>query len=109
MPDDVCSWCGRPIDPYDGYRLTEQAGDRRAAFCRLEHLVPWAIRGAHWDAGASADPADPAPPDRCVICDAELDDARLVLVRRRGEHRVTDAFCSVGHLQEWAHAGGRWR
>ena len=27
----------------------------------------------------------------------------------RGEHRIPDAFCSVGHAADWAKAGGRWR
>jgi hypothetical protein len=30
-------------------------------------------------------------------------------VRSRGEHRVTDGFCGVEHLLEWAKAGGRYR
>ena len=35
----------------DGFRLAEHAGDRGAVFCRLEHVVPWAMQGAHWEAG----------------------------------------------------------
>jgi len=34
--------------------------------------------------------------------------SELLLVRRRGEHRIGDAFCSVEHLGDWAKAGGRW-
>ena len=32
-----------------------------------------------------------------------------LLVRHRGEHRISDGFCSVDHLADWAKAGGRWR
>jgi hypothetical protein len=101
-----CSWCGRAIEAGDGYRLYELGGGRRAAFCRLEHVVPWAIRGAAWDPGG--EPPEPAPP-RCAWCEGELPDTRLLLVRARGEHDVTDAFCSLEHLLAWAKAGGRYR
>ena len=48
---DTCTWCGAAIEPGDGWRLQELPGARRAAFCRLEHVVPWAMRGAHWEPG----------------------------------------------------------
>ena len=105
-----CAWCGRQIDSAGGYRLRAEPGERRAAFCRLEHVVPWAIQGPHWEPG---DP--PEPPqlgdelERCAHCDAALSDVHVLLVRHRGEHRIPDAFCSVTHLREWAQAGGRWR
>jgi hypothetical protein len=103
------------LDREDGWRLHELPGARRAAFCRLEHVVPWSIRGAHWEA---------VPPDtleaglwgdeeragsRCAHCGEQLGDVSVVLVRLRGEHRIPDAFCSVDHLAAWAKAGGRWR
>jgi hypothetical protein len=108
MARELCSWCGEPVVPDDGYRLGEQAGERRAAFCRLEHVVPWVIQGAHWDPGTIEVPADPEALAHCARCGAALDDARVVLVRHRGQHRVTDAFCGMPHLLEWARAGGRW-
>ena len=43
-----CAWCGAAVDAEDGFRAYEPAGSRAAVFCRLEHIVPWAIRGAHW-------------------------------------------------------------
>ena len=105
-----CTWCGNAVEPTDGFRLAEHAGDRGAVFCRLEHVVPWAMQGAHWEAGeplgagrhrqhhARAPTAGPSwGRDTCV------------LVRHRGEHRIPDGFCSVGHLVEWAKAGGRWQ
>ncbi len=104
-----CTWCGQRVERDDGYRLAEAAGERRAAFCRLEHVVPWAIQGPHWEPGGVAEPSDVERSlDRCGWCDAPLGEAHLLLVRHRGEHRVPDAFCSVDHLREWAKAGGRF-
>jgi hypothetical protein len=104
-----CSWCGEPVEPDDGYRLAEQPGERCAAFCRLEHVVPWAIQGAHWEPGRPVEPAGVAADhDACSHCGEPLGDVSVVLVRHRGEHRIPDAFCGVDHLAEWARAGGRW-
>jgi hypothetical protein len=103
---DRCSWCGEPIEPHDGWRLYELPGARRAAFCRLEHVVPWTIQGPRWDPGEPA-----AVPDatECARCGAALSEVRVVLIRHRGEHRIPDAFCSVDHMADWAKSGGRWR
>jgi hypothetical protein len=105
-----CSWCGVQISSDDGFRAAEEAGERLAAFCRLEHVVPWAIQGPHWGAGALSEPLphDPAI-ERCAHCAAPLDDTRVLLVHHRGEHRIADAFCTTDHLLAWAKAGGRWR
>ena len=48
---ESCTWCGAAVEADDGFRLYEPAGDRRGVFCRLEHVVPWAIQGPHWEAG----------------------------------------------------------
>jgi hypothetical protein len=109
MEREHCSWCGVPVAGDDGFRAFEPEGGRRAVFCRLEHVVPWAIRGAHWapaefDAGELRDGLAP----RCARCEAPLGDAPVLLVRHRGQHRIADGFCAVAHLQEWASAGGRW-
>jgi hypothetical protein len=127
-----CSWCGASVEPDDGFRLYEPAGERRAAFCRLEHVVPWAIQGAHWEPGDMDGPAAiearealkphqphpsqsglrPSVPGQissCAHCGDRLGDVHVLLVRHRGEHRVADDFCGVDHLLEWAKAGGRWR
>jgi hypothetical protein len=104
---DRCSWCGQPIEPHDGWRLHEQPGARRAAFCRLEHVVPWAIQGARWE--PAEERAEPSQAGDCARCGEPLGAVRLVLVRHRGEHRIVDTFCSVDHLADWAKSGGRWR
>ena len=43
---EVCTWCGAEVEAGDGFRAYEPAGERRAVFCRLEHVVPWAIQDA---------------------------------------------------------------
>jgi hypothetical protein len=105
-----CTWCGTGVEAGDGWRAYEPAGARRAVFCRLEHVVPWQIQGAHWEAGEleRSDEAEERA-RTCSHCDAELGDVHVLLVRHRGEHRVADDFCSVEHLKAWAVAGGRWR
>jgi len=110
MSEARCSWCGAHVTADSGFRAAEEAGERVATFCRLEHVVPWAIQGPHWEAGTLAPPPahDPAL-ERCAQCDVPLDDTRVVLVRHRGEHRIADAFCGADHLLAWAKAGGRWR
>jgi hypothetical protein len=106
-----CTWCGAAVERDDGFRLVERPGERRAVFCRLEHVVPWAFQGAHWTAAAAHDePADLEEAlDTCAHCGDPLSDVRLTLIRHRGEHRIPDGFCSVDHAAAWARAGGRWR
>ncbi len=105
----ACTWCGSPVVADDGFRLYAPAGERHAVFCRLEHIVAWGLRGAHWEAGVDryAAAADEAV-SRCAHCAAELGEVHVLLVRMRGEHRIPDGFCSVDHLVAWARAGGRW-
>jgi hypothetical protein len=105
---EVCTWCGADVEAGDGYRLAERPGDRSAVFCRLEHVVPWALQGAHWAAGGEPEPAG-GELTTCAECGAALGDVRITLTRHRGEHRIPDAFCSVDHVAAWARAGGRWR
>jgi hypothetical protein len=110
VPIESCTWCGASVHADDGFRLYEFAGARRATFCRLEHVVPWAIQGAHWEPGEPIDAFSiEEGPATCSHCGEQLDDVRVLLVRHRGEHRIPDGFCSVDHLLEWAKAGGRWR
>jgi hypothetical protein len=108
--DERCSWCGARVERDDGFRMLEEPGARRAVFCRLEHVVPWALQGAHWEAGEGDEPSDLiSGMHECAHCGAELGDVRVALVRHRGEHRIPDVFCSVDHAADWAKAGGRWR
>jgi hypothetical protein len=104
----ACAWCGTAVPAGEGYRAWEPAGARGAAFCRLEHVVPWAIRGAAWEPAEGAPPAEARELERCSWCRGDLGDAPVLLVRSRGEHRVADGFCSPGHLLDWAKAGGRY-
>ena len=117
MSSEQCSWCETPVHTDDGFRVSAPALNSRAVFCRLEHIVPWAIQGAGWmegEAGASPPPEEaPPPPEespfRCAYCEGPLDEAQVLLVRHRGPHRIRDDFCSVEHLLDWAKAGGRWQ
>ena len=107
---EQCSWCGREVDEDDGFRLAEPEGERKAVFCRLEHVVPWVLQGAHWDAGSIIEPGEPDDAlGRCAQCGGPLGDLRVLIVRHRGEHRIADAFCEIDHLLQWAKAGGRWQ
>ena len=109
MTGEPCSWCRVAVSRDEGFRAFEPAAERRAVFCRLEHVVPWVIRGAPWAPG----PVDPAElrdglRERCAQCGDALGMTHVLLVRHRGEHRIADGFCGTAHLQQWASAGGRW-
>ena len=105
---ELCNWCGTHVERDDGWRAAEPAGARRAVFCRLEHVVPWSMQGAHWDAGELVEPADVSQVETCAHCGEPLGEVHVLLVRHRGEHRIPDGFCSVDHMAAWAKAGGRW-
>lgn len=108
--EERCTWCGVAVEREDGFRLAEWPGERGAVFCRLEHLVPWALQGARWNAGVPEEPPSIADAlDACAECGDPLADVRITLIRHRGEHRIPDGFCSVDHVAAWARAGGRWR
>jgi len=104
-----CTWCGEAVERDDGFRAYEPAGDRRAVFCRLEHVIPWVIRDAHWEPGPLEGPDTTDSGERCAHCEAEIGEVHVLLVRHRGEHRIADRFCDVEHLAAWAKAGGRWQ
>ncbi|HEX7173069.1 MAG TPA: hypothetical protein VF365_10725, partial [Candidatus Limnocylindria bacterium] len=73
-PMDRCSWCDRAVDREDGWRLHEEPGARRAAFCRLEHVVPWSIQGAHWEAVPPSEEPEARGPVKgaCAHCGEPL-------------------------------------
>lgn len=108
---EACTWCGAGVEPDDGFRAYERAGERRAVFCRLEHVVPWALDDAHWEAGTAAEepPGTPLSEPVCSHCGDELGETQVLLLRHRGEARIPDGFCSTDHLAAWAKAGGRWQ
>ena len=78
----VCSWCGVEVGVDEGFRAAEPEGERKAAFCRLEHVVPWAIQGAHWDPGRLLEPGEPDDGlGRCAHCGGPLGDRIQLQVR----------------------------
>ena len=104
-----CSWCGAELEAGDGWRAGEAAGERVAGFCRLEHVVPWVLKGAHWEPGLLQEPSGLEDSlTNCAHCGDELPDSYVLIVRHRGEHRIPDAFCSAAHMGDWAKQGGRW-
>lgn len=104
-----CTWCGTAVPEDDGFRVAEPEERRKAVFCRLEHVVPWAIRGARWEPGTLREPRGiESALTNCAHCGEMLADDYVLIVRHRGEHRIPDAFCSADHLAEWAKRGGRW-
>lgn len=108
--DDRCSWCGIDVDVDEGFRATEPEGERRAVFCRLEHVVPWVMGGAHWEPGRVVEEGDDGVAlGVCALCGEDLGDRRVLIVRHRGAHRIADGLCGVDHLLDWAKRGGRWR
>lgn len=110
MADERCTWCGAAVESDDGFRAYEAVGERLATFCRLEHVIPWAIQGPHWEPGALREPERlESGPLTCSHCGVELGEVHVLLVRHRGEHRIPDDFCNVDHLVAWAKAGGRWQ
>jgi hypothetical protein len=107
---EACSWCGTRVEESDGFRAYEPAGERRAVFCRLEHVVPWSIQGPHWETGGLDEPDRvDASVTSCSHCGEQLGETHLLLVRHRGDYRVGDGFCSSEHLAAWAKSGGRWQ
>jgi hypothetical protein len=105
-----CTWCGTPVPEDAGFRVAEPEERRKAVFCRLEHVVPWVMRGAEWDTGRIV--RDGEPDDalgRCALCGDPLGTARVLVVRHRGQHRIGDAFCRLEHLESWAKGGGRYK
>ena len=105
---EPCTWCRVPVGDDDGFRLAAPGG--RAVFCRLEHVVPWAMSGATFDPAAreSEDESDLGL-GVCAQCGADLEADAVLLVRHRGRHRIGDGFCDVAHLSSWAKHGGRFR
>ena len=70
-----CSWCGTEVRSDEVFRAAEPEGERKAVFCRLEHIVPWAIQGAHWEPGTVLRPGDSREGlGRCVRCGKRLED-----------------------------------
>jgi hypothetical protein len=109
MPEH-CTWCGTAVPADDGFRVGEPEEQRKAVFCRLEHVVPWIMQGGEWETGRivpSGEPDDAL--GRCALCGDALGPERVLVVRHRGQHRIGDAFCRLEHLRDWAKGGGRYK
>lgn len=78
-----CSWCGADVDERDCWRAHDVSGEQEVVFCRLEHVVPWAMKGPAW--------------------------SEVVLVHHRAGHEIAETFDSIDDMRRWANAGGHWR
>ncbi|MGH2843728.1 MAG: hypothetical protein ACRDKL_09115 [Solirubrobacteraceae bacterium] len=107
MPE-TCIWCAAAVTLDSGFRAHRTADGRCASFCRLEHVVPWVLRGARWVPGGCIEPAPAERPGACAHCGCRLGDDLVLLVHHRGVDRIGDGFCTLEHLRAWANAGGRW-
>ncbi|HWH94985.1 MAG TPA: hypothetical protein VNT03_14080 [Baekduia sp.] len=109
MPEH-CNWCETAVPDDGGFRVAEPEEQRRAVFCRLEHVVPWVMRGAAWEPGRIVPTGEPDDAlGRCALCGDPLGAKRVLVVRHRGTHRIGDAFCGLEHVLEWAKGGGRYK
>jgi hypothetical protein len=107
---EQCTWCATGVGADEGFRVGEPESERKAVFCRLEHVVPWIMQGAAWDDGSIVGNGEPDDAlGRCALCGADLGAERVLVVRHRGRHRIADAFCRLDHLLEWAKGGGRYK
>ena len=79
----ACSWCGAAVNTGDWWHAGDTSGGHEAIFCRLEHVVPWAMKGPGW--------------------------SEAVLVHHRAGHEIAESFESVEEMRAWAVAGGRWQ
>jgi len=104
---DRCDWCGVRLTEEDGYRLLRPARDMGAAFCRLEHVVPWLIKKNDWHIWNGMEVPENAEPHGAWPVD-EPGDGEFYLVRHRGTHRIADGFPDRESLLKWAAAGGRY-
>ena len=107
----VAPGAGPRSTPTTASAPTSRRGSGGAVFCRLEHVVPWAIQGAHWEAGGARRAAERRP----------TGPRSLLAVRRRARRgpraagppprRAPDRRrLLLGRPHgDWAKAGGRWR
>lgn len=104
---DKCDWCGVGLEDDEGFRLLWPKRNMGAAFCRLEHVVPWMMQKNDWHIWKDVQVPEEAEP-RCARTGLELDEDALYLVRHRGDIRIADGFSSADAVLAWAKAGGRY-
>ena len=108
---EPCTWCGTAVPEDDGFRVAEPEEQRKAVFCRLEHVVPWIIQGAGLGVRrTSSPPASPTTPSAAARCAATRSaSSASSWSATAASHRIGDAFCRLEHLEDWAKGGGRYK
>ena len=102
-----CDWCGVGLEDEDGVRLLKPARNMGAAFCRLEHVVPWLMKKNDWHILGPTEIPDSATPT-CSVTGEDLDESSIYLVRWPSGVEVADGFQDSDALLEWARSGGRY-
>ena len=102
-----CDWCGVGLGERDGLRLVKPARNMGAAFCRLEHVVPWLMKKNDWHILGTAEVPDAADPV-CPVTGEELEESAIYLIRWPSDVEVADGFSDTEALLEWARSGGRY-
>jgi hypothetical protein len=102
-----CDWCGVRLDEDEGPRLLQPQRNLGAAFCRLEHVVPWLMQKNDWHILPKVEVPEGAAPV-CAQTGADLEEDAYYLVSRRDGTEVADGFINLEAVLAWAKAGGRY-
>ena len=103
-----CDWCGVGVPEEDGFRLIQPKRNLGATFDRLEHVVPWLMKGRpQWHIWKDVEVPDGVEPVDAHTGE-ELEDDAIYLVRHRGDVRIADGFTDLDSALAWAKAGGRY-
>lgn len=103
-----CDWCGVYLDDESAIRLLWPDRSLGAAFCRLEHVVPWIMTKNDWHIWEGVETPEEAAPS-CAQSGIDLEEGAIYLVRERDGIRIADGFAGPEELLAWAKAGGRYR
>lgn len=102
-----CDWCGVYLDEDSGVRLLWPDRSLGAAFCRLEHVIPWIMTKNDWHIWDDVT----VPEEAAVTCaqsGADLGEGAIYLTKERDGILVADGFSGPEELLDWAKAGGRY-
>jgi hypothetical protein len=102
-----CDWCGVYLDDESAIKLLWPSRSLGAAFCRLEHVVPWIMTKNDWHIWDRVEVPEGAA-DSCAQSGVDLDEGAIYLSREREGIQIADGFAGPEELLAWAKAGGRY-